>query len=486
MANKNIQMKKRTADGWDNLLPITHSENVIDDNGESVSSLIGKLNPSNKVSDFNYPIYIAHRGAMGLYQEHTIKAYESHVARGSRMIELDVQKSVDGSLFVMHDTNIYRTTNGSGEMKDLTTGYLKNRMVTDKLKTRISSEASYGYKPEPIPSLQEVLDKFGKSVTYFIESKDQSSAALIAKEVLERNLENYVIIQSFNLAELQNIKSKGIDMIYLNNSIEEAEYDLIEQSGIKFIGVNSSVSESYIISLKNKGFKVLVYTVNHRYLRDKFLSLNVDGFFSDEPFYLSETNPVMRTDNFQEKIFPDGMIPMYGKYKGEFNTNTWEPHTWGFLEDSQVEDERDFVLQGYLGKQPSEFTLDVTITKPVHVGESWASIALCLQNDYFDDNKNPTITGGGYHLLFTSWGQMIIYTIEPTGPVKLVEHTTEVIEWADNIDAQLRIVVTQDTIKFERLDLPISIQANHIQYRGGYIAFGRRSANYLFKNVSIT
>lgn len=485
MANKNIQMKKRTVDGWDNLLPITHSENVIDDNGESVSSLIGKLNPSNKVSDFNYPIYIAHRGAMGLYQEHTIKAYESHVARGSRMIELDVQKSVDGSLFVMHDTNIYRTTNGSGEMKDLTTGYLKNRMVTDKLKTRISSEASYGYKPEPIPSLQEVLDKFGKSVTYFIESKDQSSAALIAKEVLERNLENYVIIQSFNLAELQNIKSKGIDMIYLNNSIEEAEYDLIEHSGIKFIGVNSSVSESYIISLKNKGFKVLVYTVNHRYLRDKFLSLNVDGFFSDEPFYLNETNPVMRTDNFQEKIFPDGMIPMYGKYKGEFNNNTWEPHTWGFLEDSQVEDERDFVLQGYLGKQPDEFTLNVTVSKPSNTSDGWASMAVCLQNDYFDDTKNPNITAGGYHMLFSTWGKMFLYAIEPTGAVKLGEYENDSMEWQENTDAKLRITITNSEIKFERLDYPAMVKVNDTRYRGGYIAFGRKKENYVFKDIEI-
>lgn len=447
---------------------------------------INKLNPPHKISDLKYPLYVAHRGAMGLYQEHTMIAYESHVLRGNTLIELDVRQSKDGSLFIMHDSSIYRTTNGSGNVSDVTTAYLKNRKITDKLPTRSSTGTAYSYQQEPIPSLNEVLDKFGKSVTYFIESKDQLSASLIAKEVIERNLEKYVVIQSFSLTDLESIKDEGIEMLYLSNSIQEVDYTSIKQTGINFIGVSASVPDDYVIGLKNAEFKVVVYTVNHRYIRDRFLNLNVDGFFSDEPFYLSETNPVMRTDNFREKLFPDGMIPMYGSYKGEFNINNWQPHTWGFLEDSQVEDGRDFVLQGYLDKQPSEFTLDVTITKPVHVGGSWASIALCLQNDYFDDNKNPTITGGGYHLLFTSWGHMFMYAIDPTGPVQLVEYTTEVIEWADNIDAQLRIVVTQDTIKFERLDSPISIQANHSQYRGGYIAFGRRSANYLFKNVSIT
>ncbi|MDN6290228.1 MAG: hypothetical protein L0J63_08045 [Tetragenococcus koreensis] len=37
MANKNIQMKHKTSSGWDVLLPITHIENVLDDNGSTVS-----------------------------------------------------------------------------------------------------------------------------------------------------------------------------------------------------------------------------------------------------------------------------------------------------------------------------------------------------------------------------------------------------------------------------------------------------------------
>ena len=447
---------------------------------------INKLNPPHKISDLKYPLYVAHRGAMGLYQEHTMIAYESHVLRGNTLIELDVRQSKDGSLFIMHDSSIYRTTNGAGNVSDMTTAYLKNRKITDKLPTRNSTGTEYSYQPEPIPSLNEVLDKFGKSVTYFIESKDQLSASLIAKEVIERNLEKYVVIQSFSLTDLKSIKDEGIEMLYLSNSIKEVDYTSIKQTEINFIGVSASVPDDYVLRLKNAGFKVLVYTVNHRYLRDKFLSLNVDGFFSDEPFYLSETNPVMKVDNFREKLFLDGMIPMYGSYKGEFNIDTLEPHTWGFLKDSAVGDGRDFVLQGYLDKQPNAFSLNVTITKPIHVVGSWASIAVCLQNDYFDDNKNPQLTGGGYHMLFSSAGQMFMYSIEPTGAVKLVEYVTEVNEWKDNPDAQLRITVTDTEVKFERLDIPKSIKVANTKYRGGYIAFGRKNANYLFKNVSIT
>ena len=70
--------------------------------------------------------------------------------------------------------------------------------------------------------------------------------------------------------------------------------------------------------------------------------------------------------------------------------------------------------------------------------------------------------------------------------VKLVEYVNEVIEWEDNSDAQLRITVTDTEVKFERLDIPKSIKVANTKYRGGYIAFGRKSANYLFKNVSIT
>lgn len=52
----------------------------------------------------------AHRGASAFYPENTMAAFEGAIEFGADWIELDVQQSKDGKIFVMHDHSFYRTT----------------------------------------------------------------------------------------------------------------------------------------------------------------------------------------------------------------------------------------------------------------------------------------------------------------------------------------------------------------------------------------
>ncbi len=57
------------------------------------------------------PIIIAHRGASGLYPEHTAKAYETAIAQGADFIEPDLVMTKDGVLIARHDAYLSATTN---------------------------------------------------------------------------------------------------------------------------------------------------------------------------------------------------------------------------------------------------------------------------------------------------------------------------------------------------------------------------------------
>lgn len=57
------------------------------------------------------PIIIAHRGASGLYPEHTILAYETAIAQGADFIEPDLVMTQDGVLITRHDPYLSDTTN---------------------------------------------------------------------------------------------------------------------------------------------------------------------------------------------------------------------------------------------------------------------------------------------------------------------------------------------------------------------------------------
>ena len=62
----------------------------------------------------------AHRGLSGLYPENTIQAFKEACQYDITGIELDIQMTKDGSMVVIHDEKVNRTTDGKGYVKDLT------------------------------------------------------------------------------------------------------------------------------------------------------------------------------------------------------------------------------------------------------------------------------------------------------------------------------------------------------------------------------
>ncbi|MEH6743407.1 glycerophosphodiester phosphodiesterase family protein [Hyphomonas sp.] len=64
-----------------------------------------------KTLDGQKPIIIAHRGASGLYPEHTLKAYQTAIDQGADFIEPDLVMTKDGVLVANHDGYLSDTTN---------------------------------------------------------------------------------------------------------------------------------------------------------------------------------------------------------------------------------------------------------------------------------------------------------------------------------------------------------------------------------------
>ena len=64
---------------------------------------------------------VAHRGAAGLWPENSLLAFNSALAAGYRVFEIDVQGTRDGDLVVIHDLTVDRTSNGKGSVRELST-----------------------------------------------------------------------------------------------------------------------------------------------------------------------------------------------------------------------------------------------------------------------------------------------------------------------------------------------------------------------------
>lgn len=496
--NEVVEMINQVNDDLQNTKRILNEsvkdQNILKDNLINLVEKVGNLevaiddlkkrmgNEKTKVKNLKFPLIVPHRGAKNIYQEHTMVSYENQVERGNPILELDVQQTADGGLVVMHDDNYRRTTDfgySTVKVNELTTNFVTTLKVNDKV------GGNSGYELQPVPFLSQVFSRFGQNATYFPESKDRKSARKIVEMAKDYGLEDYIVVQSFNLDELLDIVSEGVQTLYMSNSLTSTDVKEIAESGITYLGCRHTQPESYFNMLKESGLKIFAYTVNRKHEYNRVKSFDVDAIFSDDPFYISDGFVPRKNDRFIEKVFDDGMLPNYTDYRGGFGQYyTPEHRTWGFLDESTVDDGRDFVIQGYLGEMPKEFSLEFEVTNLDKIANSWVSVAVCLQNDYFDDNKNPEKSGGGYHCLFGANSRnLTLYEITSTGATEIARYNYD----GDDNDKELkfRVTVGSTGVKWERLDIPYSCEAGNTKYRNGYIAFGRRNVKPMFRNVVV-
>lgn len=94
-------------------------------------------------------IAVGHRGAKRFAPENTLAAYDTAIAMGARVVEMDVRMTADGHFVVMHDAGVDRTTNGRGFVSRMTLADLK---ALDA-----GSWFSAEFAGERVPTLAEAL-----------------------------------------------------------------------------------------------------------------------------------------------------------------------------------------------------------------------------------------------------------------------------------------------------------------------------------------
>lgn len=456
--------------------------NFEEDFNKEITSISNSIprKEENKIKNLDYPLIIPHRGARNIYQEHSLLAYRMQISRGNPLLEIDVRKLKDGTLAIMHDYNMDRTTNGNWSLSTLNNHYYSTRSITDKV-----TDGEYGYEKQPVPILDQVFREFGVDATYIVESKDKDSSREIVEMAATYGLEDYLMVQSFSLKDLKNIKDEGVAMIWLNGDMTEEKIDEAKENNIDFLGCSKNKSDSYIKMLKDSGLRTFIYTVNRKHEFERVKDLKVDAVFSDDPFYISEDFEPEEKDYFREKVFMNGMLgtEKEGSTRGEFNTKTLSPYTWGFPHSPDTDNDRDFVIQGYLGDVEGEYELKFTaVAEPQ--SDTWFSVACCLQNDFFDD-ENLEKTGGGYHLLFgTNSRNLYLYKIKDGEAEKEEENRPSDSDKPTEVDFTLTVKRKSVTLKKENDGRMVSIEDD--EFRGGYIAFGRKGAKVMFKDVELT
>ncbi len=219
----------------------------------------------------------AHRGASASYPENTMAAFEGAKRLGADWIELDIQQSRDGEIFVMHDTNFQRTA-----------GLDQNTWEMDYSEISqldVGSSFDSVFEGERVPQLSEVIDFAKKNdVRLNIEIKptgyEHEFEKSVAEMICEEQFWDQCVVTSQVYDVLENIKQSD-DRIQTVYVMSLAYGDINKLTAADHFSVEAaSVTEKIVSDVHNAGKEIYAWTVNTQQSINRMIDLNVDNIIT--------------------------------------------------------------------------------------------------------------------------------------------------------------------------------------------------------------
>jgi len=217
------------------------------------------------------PLCIGHRGAKGHVPENTLPSFTRAIELGCEWIELDVYL-VEGELIVIHDKRVDRTTDGSGQVTDLSLRYLR------------SLDAGGG---AGIPTLREVLDLVDRRCSVNVELKGENTAQAVSQLLDEYCGKGWspdqFLLSSFSHPELDRADRRYRRGALFGKLLAD-RWQRAEQLSAWSVNFDKKdVTIELVNDAHDRGYRVLVYTVNDEGDISRMIACGVDGIFTDYP-----------------------------------------------------------------------------------------------------------------------------------------------------------------------------------------------------------
>ena len=100
-------------------------------------------------------LIIGHRGAPASAPENTVAGFEAALAEGADGVELDLRLTADGHLVCLHDADLERTTDGGGQVAELTLAAV--RELDAGARFGAGGEHPFAGRGVRVPTLAEAL-----------------------------------------------------------------------------------------------------------------------------------------------------------------------------------------------------------------------------------------------------------------------------------------------------------------------------------------
>ena len=217
---------------------------------------------------------IGHRGAKAYEPENTLRSFQKALELGANAVELDVRKTRDNELVVIHNADVNKTTNGNGPVNELTLEEIK-KLVTEK--------------DEKIPTLEEAFNSVGDRARILVELKEAGYEDAVLDLVTKKRQLDNVILVSFHEDALRKVRELNSDvetgLIYVRhkNPIQSA----LDLKANYLLPLYRFTHSANVKKAHENGLKVIVWTIDTPEEVAEYKKKGVDGIASDRPDILN-------------------------------------------------------------------------------------------------------------------------------------------------------------------------------------------------------
>jgi glycerophosphoryl diester phosphodiesterase len=245
---------------------------------------------------------VAHRGYSAAYPENTLVAIDAAFDVGADLVEIDLQKTADGAVVIVHDDTLDRTTDGSGPVADHTLAELQELDA--------GSWLDPAFAGEPIPTLEQALvEALGRGPLLLDQKSGLTFGAEIASALTSTGFSvGDLRVTAWEPAQVADVRAHvpGAEVIWTALAPDDptpedwsdflAEMLALGVDGLSFVDLfllDSPHAPSLVAEAQAVGLQVFAWNLFRAGESDmrRAVDAGLDGYIVDNPARFAEVLP---------------------------------------------------------------------------------------------------------------------------------------------------------------------------------------------------
>jgi glycerophosphoryl diester phosphodiesterase len=228
------------------------------------------------------PAITAHRGASAVAPENSMAAFRAAMEAGATYAELDVQRTRDGRIVVVHDGDLLRMGGDPRKVAGLT--------AAEIAAIDIGRRHQPPFPGEHPPTLEEVIAAVRGRMKLNVELKynvpDPGLAPAVIELLRREDFLDEVVITSLDYAALRQVES--IEPRLVTGHIVTAAVGDVLRTEADFLSLSSAQATTSLVRRAHRlGKQVHVWTVNQPEVMLRMIERGVDNVITDDPALLA-------------------------------------------------------------------------------------------------------------------------------------------------------------------------------------------------------